>query len=360
MEAYRRPRPQRVLAIALLLAAIPALVLTVGYMASGASPVSAFLVEGLPLFVWAFLTPLIFGLAQRFPVDRPPRGRAWLVHVAAGLAAGLLLGCLTALLGQFVELPAERRGESPSPLTAILVWIPGGLIMYGAIASIGFAVDYLARMREREQAAVQLKRMLVESRLGALRMQLQPHFLFNALNTVAMLVREGSGPEAVRVIARLAELLRQVLDEEAEQEVALGRELDLVGRYLEIEQARFGDRLRVEVEADARARAVAVPHLLLQPIVENAVRHGISRRADASRIDIRARRENGRLTIEVTDDGPGLPAGWSLEGADGIGLRNTRERLLYLYGGDAELRLTAADGGGVRAEVELPAKDAKP
>jgi signal transduction histidine kinase len=347
-------RPLRAFLIAAIFASIPAGFITLGLASRGMPVLPAFLIEGLPWYLWAAFTPVIFWLARRYPVDG--RGWAFARHTAFGLAAGLIGGLVAAGIAASVTVPAELATEA-SPAWLIVVWVPFGLVMYAAIASVGFALDYHRRLRERERAAARLERLLVESRLGALRMQLQPHFLFNALNTVSMLVREGSDQTAVRVIARLGDLLRQVLDEEAAQEVTLGEELDLVGRYLEIEQVRFGDRLQVSVDADEQARRTAVPHLLLQPLVENAVHHGISRRADATRIDISARRENGRLHIAVQDDGPGLPDGWTLAGSAGIGLRNTSERLQYLYGDAASLELHDTGGTGARVRVVLPAPD---
>ena len=350
----RPMHPLRVAGIALILATVPAAFLTKAMIVQGVSPGAALVAEALPWFGWALLTPAIFGLARRFPVDRPPRVRAYGLHLLFGLAAGLVQGVVAVIVSSRIEYPADIVTPHIEPRSLILMWLAFGVIMYGAIAAIGFAVDYRTRLVERERAADRLEHLLIESRLGALRTQLQPHFLFNALNTVAMLVREGDRDTAVRVIARFSELLRGVLDEEAPQEVSLGEELEFVGRYLEIERVRFGDRLRVHVEADDAARSAAVPHLVLQPIVENAVRHGISRRADAARIDIVAERAHDRLRVSVRDDGPGLPAGWSAAACRGIGLRNTRDRLHYLYGDGASLELCPAEGGGVRAVIELP------
>jgi LytS/YehU family sensor histidine kinase len=185
-------------------------------------------------------------------------------------------------------------------------------------------------------------------------MQLQPHFLFNALNTVAMLVRQGDSQSAVRMLARLSELLRHILEEAGEQEASLEEELDLLTRYLEIEQVRFGDRLEVTVDLDEDARHALVPNLLLQPLAENAIRHGIARRAASGRIELSARREADRLILQLRNDGPDLPGGWSLDAGAGIGLRNTAARLRHLYGDAATLRLINSAEGGVEARVYIP------
>ncbi len=318
-------------------------------------PRAAILTEGLIWYFWALVTPAIFAAVRRYPIDAPPRRRAIAAHIAFGVLAGFGVGLTSVTLYAFAGF-SESGIPQQFQLASILLWVPFGVLFYGMIATVGFAIDYHRKLREREQATAELKALLVESRLGALRMQLQPHFLFNALNTVAMLVRQGDAQTSVRVLARLAELLRQVLDEEAAQEVALGDELDLVGRYLDIERVRFGDRLHVLIEADAAARASAVPHLLLQPLVENAVRHGISRRADAGTIQVRADRRDGTLRVRVRDDGPGLAAHGEAAG-DGIGLRNTRARLRYLYGDAASLELLDHVDGGAEVTVVLPARE---
>jgi signal transduction histidine kinase len=346
----------RICGIAAIFATIPALSIVLAMVKQGrATFAEAFHHEGVLWYGWALVTPFILWAARRFPVDQPPRLRAISIHIAFGILCGLFQGLLSIMLFSVFGPPAYEEVELTHG-SAIAIWIPFGVFFYGMTATIGFALDYHAKLREREQAAAQLKALLVESQLGALRMQLQPHFLFNALNTVSMLVRQGDANTSVRVLARLAELIRQLLDDEAPQEVPLETELEFVGRYLEIERVRFGDRLEVRIDADDEARATPVPHLLLQPLVENAIRHGIARRAEATRIDVVARRRDGFLHIEVNDDGPGLPPDWSDERANGIGLRNTRRRLQFLYGEAGVLEIGNAPAGGARVSVSLPAR----
>jgi hypothetical protein len=349
----------RVFGIAAIFATIPALsIVLVMVKQQRASFVEAFHHEGLYWYGWALLAPPILWAARRFPVDQSPRTRAICTHLAFAVLAGMLQGVFSLGIYALVGPPSYQDPVDVSAVGAILLWVPFGLFFYSMIATVGFALDYHAKLREREQMAAELRSLLVDARLGALRMQLQPHFLFNALNTVAMLVRQGDAQTSVRVLARLAELMRQLLDDEAPQEVPLDDELEFVGRYLEIERVRFGDRLHVRIDADHTARATPVPHLLLQPLVENAIRHGIARRSEAARVDVSAFRRDGVLHIVVRDDGPGIPAGWTLAASQGIGLRNTCTRLQYLYGDDATLDITNAEGGGAVVNVVLPVRSA--
>jgi LytS/YehU family sensor histidine kinase len=212
----------------------------------------------------------------------------------------------------------------------------------------------LRRAHEAELRASRLEAQLIQARLEALRAQLNPHFLFNALNTIAMLVRRQANAEALRGIVGLSQLLRQVLDRRAAPEVSLGEELALVEHFLAIEQLRYPDRLRVRIQVDPDVLEAQVPNLLLQPLVENAVRHGIGRREDAGIVEIVARRRRGALTLQVWDDGPGLPDGWRPEADFGLGLANTRERLQRLYGRRHRFELRNDARGGVRALVRIP------
>jgi LytS/YehU family sensor histidine kinase len=185
-------------------------------------------------------------------------------------------------------------------------------------------------------------------------MQLQPHFLFNALHTIGSLVRTGDRDSAVRVVAGLGELLRRMLDGASQQEVPLKHELEFLGAYLAIEQVRFGDRLDVTVDAASDVLDAAVPHLILQPLVENALRHGIAPHAAAGRLEIGARRAGEWLELRVRDNGPGLSNGDGREASSGIGLANARARLERLYGDAGELTIADAAGGGLEAVVRLP------
>ena len=211
----------------------------------------------------------------------------------------------------------------------------------------------LSALREEERAdAADLARR--ESRFDSLRAQLNPHFLFNALNTIAMLVRRGAREDAIRGIVGLAQLLRQALREGSAAEVPLRAELELVRHYLEIERLRLRERLWTHVDAAPDVLDALVPSLILQPLVENAVRHGIARRVESGRIDIICRRHDGGLLLEVCDEGPGFPAGWSLATSQGIGLANTRERLQHLYGPAHRFEAENAPGRGTVVRAVIP------
>ena len=227
-------------------------------------------------------------------------------------------------------------------------------MIYCAVLGAGVARDYFLRYRARLEETARLQEQLTQARLDVLRTQMNPHFLFNTLNAVSALVeRDPRG--ARRMIARLSDLLRYTLDESTEQEVPLRRELDLLGEYVELMQIRFQGKLNVEIVVDDAMRDALVPNLILQPIVENAMKHGVSHVMGSGRISLRARRVGETLVITVTDNGPG-PAG----GAEGVGLKNSTARLRELYGESYGVALRPAAGGGTDAEITLPYHIATP
>ena len=320
---------------------------------------------------WALLTPSVFALARRVRLDRPRRLLALPVHLGAALVlSGLHLALIGALYWRTITLPAMPylapavRLRLQSPLAQIEAFLNGYLVVdvmtYGAIVVAWYAGEFHRRLRERERAALRLEAraatleaQMQEARLSALRMELNPHFLFNALNSVAGLVRRGEAPRAIEMLSRLGTLLRLTLERELGHEVPLGRELELLDLYLEIERTRFSDRLEVTLDVEPAARDALVPAFVLQPLVENAVRHGIARMPERGRITIAARIDGPNLAIEITDTGPGITDGGGA-GA-GVGLRNTRARLAQLYGAAAALRLERGAGGGTVATLSLPA-----
>jgi LytS/YehU family sensor histidine kinase len=225
------------------------------------------------------------------------------------------------------------------------------VVIYWVLVGATHAFHYYERFRERELRASQLEAELAQAQLHRLRAQLHPHFLFNALNAISTLIE--TDPEAAdRMLSQLAGLLRESLREDAPHEVSLRDELSFLDRYLEIEKTRFPDRLSVALDIHPAMLDARVPHLLLQPLVENAIRHGIARRAGAGRIEIRAWRENGYLRLEVKDNGPGLRDP-EIKGK-GIGLVNTRARLERLHGQKTLLTLRGLPEGGAVASVTLP------
>jgi two-component system LytT family sensor kinase len=293
----------------------------------------------LEWWLWALLTPIVVWLARRYPLDRRPPWRHGLIHAAAGAALAI------------VKTAAER---------AMFAWLTGvwtywlvstlalQFFVYCAIVAAAHGVVYYERSRERDHLAARL----ADVRLQLLSMQLQPHFLFNTLNTIAELVH-GDPDAADYMITGLSDLLRRTLELGPTQEIPLHAELDLLGLYLDIQKARFGDRLDVTIAVDADARVASVPVLLLQPLVENAIRHGLAERVSSGRIEIAARRNGARLVITVTDDGRGRAT--HVESAhERVGLGNTRARLEALYGSQHRLELANAPERGARVSLEIP------
>jgi two-component system LytT family sensor kinase len=289
-------------------------------------------------WLWALVTPLVVTLARRFPVH----GRRLWRNLAIHLAAGTVLAVAKTIADR--ALFAMLTGIWMYLLASTLAL---NLVIYAVLVAAAHGLEYYRRSREREH----LEAQLAQTRLQLLGMQLQPHFLFNTLNTIAEMVHED--PDAAdTMIAGLSDLLRRTLELGAVQEIPLSRELDLVSRYLEIQKARFGDRLHVNMLIAPGAEQAAVPALLLQPLVENAIRHGLAARLDAGRIDIDARADGRTLTMVVTDDGSGSEE--TIAGPERVGLGNTRARLEALYGDRCRLELTRAEGRGARVTIEIP------
>lgn len=230
-------------------------------------------------------------------------------------------------------------------------------LIYFALVGVGHALNGAAELREREVQASRLEAQLAEARLRSLRAQLQPHFLFNTLHTIGGLVREGDADRAVRMLTGLSGLLRHTLDRVESPRIPLHEELEALERYLEIEEVRFEDRLQVQRHIDPTVTDALVPALLLQPLVENAVRHGIEDRIGTGRIRIEARREVDGLVLQVSDDGRGLPADFDLERDAGVGLGSTRRRLDEWYGSGASLRAEHRAPHGTRITVSIPWED---
>lgn len=288
-------------------------------------------------WLWALLTPLVVRLARRWPVHGVGRFR----HLAAHAAVGAFLAIAKTIVDRAVFGWISGFWMYLLASTAALQFV-----VYMAIVAGAHLVTYYRTSREREQ----LEARLAEARLQLLNMQLQPHFLFNTLNTIAELVHEDA-ETADRMITDLSTLLRRTMELGRTPEVRLDAELDLLSLYLSLQKARFGDRLKASVTVEEDAREARVPLLLLQPIVENSIRHGLARHVVAGRLDITARRAGDELFIEITDDGPGVTGEHVREG---VGLGNTRARLDALYPGASTLALTNVAGGGARVSVRLP------
>lgn len=308
--------------------------------------------EGGDWLLYALLTPIVFLVARRFPLARGSLARHLPVHVAASL----LLCAAWALGGVLLGWALLSRGERPTS-HGLASWfftsLPFGVAVYFAVLGVERAATFFVEARERETQAARLSAQLAEARLGALRMQMQPHFLLNSLNAITVIVRDRDTATATRMLEHLGEMLRRVMQSDRPSEVPLGEELDFVRQYLAIEELRFSDRLRPVFRVDPGLLRAAVPDFLLQPLVENALRHGLARRTEATELEVEARREGQELVLVVRDDGPGA----GTEARRGLGLSNTRERLATLYGERARLVLAPRAEGGTEVTVRLPYRE---
>ena len=310
----------------------------------------AFLREGVPWMMWIAIAPGILRLGAD---PGTLRGRRLVGHIVRALVVSVAFGAATGTLGYLVSDGPSYKTLDGAIRMGVIDWLPFQPLVYAGVLASGFAIDAARRRREAELGRAQLETQLAYAQLAALRAQLQPHFLFNTLNAAVTLARAGDAEATARVLVLLGDLLRQLLRGDAPQEVPLRDELALLETYLEIQRVRFGERLQVEWAVADDVRDALVPQLVLQPLVENALQHGIAPRSRAGRLDISATRDGDRLRLAVCDDGPGVAPGFSIADARGVGLRNTRERLHRLYGERGGLAL-ASDGARTTAAIELP------
>lgn len=303
----------------------------------------------------AVFTPLYFWLVRRYPIDRG--------HWKVSVPVHLVTTSIFVVLKYWMYLNV-MRGIEPDMANRSLEQILARSFIFETIAfwsvlGIVHAIVFYEGFRDREVQAAELKAQLSASQLEALSAQLHPHFLFNTLQGVSTLMhRDPRGADAM--LNRLSELLRRTLHRGERQEVTLAEEMELLGYYVGIMQVRFGDRLIYESQVDASLRMALVPHFILQPLVENALQHGIARRAGAGRVTVSAARRNGSLVLSIQDNGPSQEPAQPGEIIEGIGLGNTRLRLERLYGGAQSLTLSPIAGGGMRAELVLPYREAAP
>ena len=307
-------------------------------------------------YTWGLLGLIAFRLSRRFPLERN--------HWSNGVALHLAFCLGFAAVKLFIDYPIIKGLYCPRPdeLTLPLFLrmgfgsrFLGFILYYWALIAVSHALDYYGKYREGQLRAARLEAGLTHARLHLLKTQLQPHFLFNTLNAISALVHVDA-EAADRMLARLGDLLHLALEDFAVQEAPLARELEIARAYLEIEQGRLGPRLIVEWDIAADACEAWVPTFLLQPLIENAVRHGIAARIEPGCIEIRVRRKGEELHLEVRDDGLGLPPGG--EALGGVGLANTRARLRHLYGTAQRLELANLPRGGCVARIVLPFREA--
>lgn len=306
-------------------------------------------------YVWGALTPLIVWTDRRFAAASTSLTRRLLLHLPACLVwtsvFALAFFVISVALSGQTPGPAALAGRVRADFWGTFQW---NVQVYWVIVGVWLAWSYYHESRRRELRASQLEKLLAEARLQTLRTQLQPHFLFNALNTISAFV-ERNPKGARRMIEHLGDLLRFSLDRSSRQETTLQEELAALEHYLSIQRVRFEDHLRVSVNAEPGTLRAAVPGLILQPLVENAIRHGATQAS--SSIEVDAWRDNGNLHLRVVDDGPGLPPSWQLSESAGIGLSNTRQRLAELYPSAHTFAIQEGRGGGVVAEIVIPYRE---
>jgi LytS/YehU family sensor histidine kinase len=304
---------------------------------------------------WALATPLLIGLARRYPLNRGVNARAIGVH----LAAFAVLSIVTELLSASLQVLFNPWGNRKWPTfvdtfsTTLVFQVLLFFVIYVVILTITYLVDARDRIARQATEAAQLNEELSRAQLAALRGQMEPHFMYNTLNSIAGLVRDERGTEAVGMIVGLSEFLRRASEDSHRPEVTLAEEVEYLERYLDIQKLRFGERLRVSMDIPAHVMNAQVPNLLLQPLVENAIRHGIAQRIAGGTVRVAAARENDKLLLTIHNDGPTLPADWQ-PAQTGVGIGNLRTRLQILHGGKSGLRLAPAKTGGVEVIVSLP------
>jgi len=307
---------------------------------------------GSDWLLYGLLTPAVFGLARRFPLRVGTLHRTIPLHVLAAIVVSAVWAGAGAVFRWLIVPGAEYWVTAAGIASWLFTTLPFGLAIYFAVLGIEHGVHFFGEARVRETQAARLSAQLAEARLGALRMQLHPHFLLNSLNAILVLVRDDDNRTAVRMLERLGEVLHRVLRADREHEIPLADEIAFLRDYLAVEEVRFSDRLRVTFVVAPDVERARVPAFVLLPLVENALRHGIARRTEAGRLTITAARDRDDLVLRVTDDGPGLTSPVQ----EGVGLANTRERLATLYGARGRLDLGSATAGGTTVTIRFPVR----
>ena len=324
--------------------------LTSRFTGRGSADWGAVTFAGALWLVFGALTPIVYVLARRYPLRR----EAIVSTVLAHLTGALVLCVAWASSGVLLALLLGRRPPQESFLRYYVFWVltnlPWSVFLYFTVLGCIYAFTYYHEARERESQQVRLTAQLAEARLGALRMQLNPHFLFNSLNAITVLVRDENTRDAAQMLELLSGILRQVLQSGKRQQVTLAEELQFIEKYLAIEQVRFSDRLQVRWSIEPSVQDALVAEFILQPLVENAIRHGVAKRSEAGLIEITGRACDGEVVLSVRDDGPG----YHPTSNTGVGHANTRVRLETLYGKAGELQVLNAEGGGTLATVRFP------
>jgi two-component system LytT family sensor kinase len=309
---------------------------------------------------WVIATPLVIRLARRHPMTRLGTVPAAALHLSAFIIISLIAAAWCALL-QMLFNPWGHP-QPPGPFAhlwskSLLYQCLTFIFVYALILAITYVVDSRENAARQRTETARLNQELSRAQLAALRRQVEPHFMFNALNSIAGLVRDRSNDAAVRMIVGLSEFLRRASEDSHRSQVTLAEEVEYLQRYLDIQKVRFAERLQVSVDIPAELLQSQVPNLLLQPLVENAIKHGIAKRIAGGAIRVAGARLNGSLHLSVYNDGPSLPPDWQANHT-GIGIDNLRTRLEILHGSEFELQLRDAATGGVEVSVTLPLRNA--
>jgi signal transduction histidine kinase len=304
--------------------------------------------EMIGWLLWGVLTPLIFLLAKRYPPQK-----YFFIHIPAAFVLSAIHLAIQLTLFRFSERTFLPSGD-PNMELKLIARMAWRLMVYCIILIVWYALDSKRKARIEQERAAELSTQLAKTQLQALKMQLHPHFLFNTLNTISELMHHDIRA-ADEMMVRLGDFLRLTLDPNVSQEVTLEKELEFLKHYLEIEQVRFKDRLKVEMHIQPDTRHARVPYLLLQPVVENAIRHGISKTADSGILEISSEKENGFLHIKIQDNGRGVNQD---ELKEGLGLSNTKSRLEKLYGDRFQFELSSRPGSGTIVALTIPFSDA--
>ena len=305
---------------------------------------------------WALATPIVFRLARRFPPTHWRRVSTWAAHLETAVVLGMIHAGWIALWERTLNPWMLDPGPGAFPELWLHKFLNGLLsyvILYGLILLVVHIRESQKRLAFQQTETARLNEQLSKAQLSALRQQIEPHFLFNTLNAIAGLMRERKNDAAVSMIAGLSDFLRRVVTDSDRQQVPLGEELEFAQKYLDIQKARFAERLEFSLDVPLDLLSAQVPSLILQPMVENAVKHGIAKRVSGGAIRIAAARSNGTLTLRVYNDGPRLAEGWE-RSPTGIGILNTRTRLRSLYGDRFDLTLRNQEPDGVEAAVSMP------
>ena len=320
----------------------------------------------LPLFAtelatwvpWALATPLVINLARRYPIIRGTTVRTIAVHLATFVTISVVAEAWSATLQVLFNPWGNRRPPtfwntwSVTLLYQVLIF----MIAYVLILTITYLVDSRENIARQMIEAARLNEELSKAQLGALRRQMEPHFMFNTLNSIAGLVRDRRNDAAVNMIVGLSEFLRRTAEDSHRSQVTLAEEVEYLQRYVDIQKVRFGERLRVSVDIPADLLNTQVPNLLLQPLVENAIKHGVAKRVLGGDIRVTGVRRNESICVTVYNDGPNFPADWQTNGV-GVGLANLRTRLQILHGDASALQMRRAGANGVEVVVTLPLKE---